>query len=143
MIYLDYNSPIAYLVPLTSVGRNKSRISGAQIRLQAVPFWSVERVCSQRSETGARRNKREETGEKFYPFSRLSPSPPPLVCSSFYALGYFARPLDYPGRDCLQSRPKSEPVTNTFLISSILRLQSVVKHRLYLSRKRDKKGTFC
>ena len=39
-------------------------------RLQAVPFWSVERVRSQRSETGARRNKREETG--------------------FFALGYFA-----------------------------------------------------
>ena len=31
-------------------------------RLQAVPFWSVEMVRSQRSETGARRNKREETG---------------------------------------------------------------------------------
>ena len=28
-------------------------------RLQAVPFWSVERVRSQRSETGARRNKQE------------------------------------------------------------------------------------
>ena len=34
---------------------------------------------------------------------RLSPSSPPLVCSSFFALGYFARPLDYPERDCLQS----------------------------------------
>ena len=52
-------------------------------RLQAVPLWSVERVCSQCSETGARRNKREET--------------------VFIALGYFARPLDYPERDCLQS----------------------------------------
>ena len=31
-------------------------------RLQAVPFWSVEMVSSQRSETGARRNKREEAG---------------------------------------------------------------------------------
>ena len=31
-------------------------------RLQAVPFWSVEMVRSQRSETGARRNKRKETG---------------------------------------------------------------------------------
>ena len=30
---------------------------GGRSRLQAVPFWSVER-----SETGARRNKREETG---------------------------------------------------------------------------------
>ena len=27
-----------------------------------MPRWSVERVRSQRSETGARRNKREETG---------------------------------------------------------------------------------
>ena len=69
-------------------------------RLQAVPFWSVEMVRSQRSETGARRNKREE------PFSRLSPGPPPLVCSSFFALGYFAQPLDYPERDCLQSKLK-------------------------------------
>ena len=31
-------------------------------RLQAVPFRSVERVRSQRTETGARKNKREETG---------------------------------------------------------------------------------
>ena len=65
--------------------------------LQAVPFWLVERVPSQGSKTETRRNKREETGER--PFSRLSPSPPPLVCSSFFALGYFARPLDYPERD--------------------------------------------
>ena len=64
-------------------------------RLQAVPFWSVEMVRSQRRETGARRNKREETFPK---------SPAPLVCSSFFAaLGYFAQPLDYPERDCLQS----------------------------------------
>ena len=64
-------------------------------RLQAVPFWIVERV----RETGARRNKREE-----FPFSRLSPSPPSLVRSSFsVALGYLARPLDNPERDCLQS----------------------------------------
>ena len=32
------------------------------VRLQAVPFWLVERVRSERSETGARRNKREKTG---------------------------------------------------------------------------------
>ena len=32
------------------------------VRLEAVPVWLVERVRSQRSETGARRNKREETG---------------------------------------------------------------------------------
>ena len=30
--------------------------------LQAVPLWSVERGRSQRSETGARKNKPEETG---------------------------------------------------------------------------------
>ena len=51
-------------------------------RLQAVPFWSVERVRSQRSETGARRNKREETGgekEKkgtlSFPFPSFTPLP--------------------------------------------------------------------
>ena len=33
------------------------------IRLQAVPFWLVERVRSQHSETGASGNKREETEE--------------------------------------------------------------------------------
>ena len=32
------------------------------VRLQAVPLWSVKRVRSQRSETGASRNKREEIG---------------------------------------------------------------------------------
>ena len=31
-------------------------------RLQAVPFWSAERVRSQCTETGPRRHKREETG---------------------------------------------------------------------------------
>ena len=30
--------------------------------MQAVPYWSVEVVRSQCSETGARRKKREETG---------------------------------------------------------------------------------
>ena len=37
------------------------------IRLQAVPFWLVERVRSHRSETGARRNKREETARSLHP----------------------------------------------------------------------------
>ena len=60
-----------------------------QSRLQVVPFWSVERVRSQRSETGARKNLREET----------SPQAP----LRSFALGYFARPLDYPERDRLQS----------------------------------------
>ena len=58
------------------------------VRLQAVPFWLIERVRSQRSETGA------------------GASPPPLVCSSFFGcVGdyFFAQPLDYPERDCLQS----------------------------------------
>ena len=41
--------------------RAREKTSGIH-RLQAVPFWSVERVRSQRSETGARKNKREETG---------------------------------------------------------------------------------
>ena len=83
--------------------------SQKSLRLQAVPFWSVEMVRSQHSETGARRNKREETGDFLFlsPFSRLSPSPPLLVCSSFFALGYFAQPLDYPERDCLQSKKAS------------------------------------
>ena len=71
-------------------------------RLQAVPFWLVKRVRSQHSETGVRRNKQEEAGGEAS-FSRLSPSPPPLVHSSFFALGYFPRPLDYPERDCVQS----------------------------------------
>ena len=65
-----------------------------KIRMQAVPFWIVERV----RETGARRTKREETGGE-----APLPKPPPLVCSSFFALGYFARPFDYPERECLQS----------------------------------------
>ena len=38
-----------------------------------------------------------------FPFSRLSSGSPPLVRSRFFALGYFARPLDYPERDCLRS----------------------------------------
>ena len=42
-------------------------------RLQAVPFWLVERVRSQ-SETGARRNKREESGgETLFPASPQAP----------------------------------------------------------------------
>ena len=49
-----------------------------------------------RLEQGEINDKR--LGEKPFPFSRLSPSPPPFVRSSF-----FARPLDYPERDCLQS----------------------------------------
>ena len=38
-------------------------------------------------------------------------SPLPLVCSCFYELGCFARPLDYPERDRLQSivEKKSSP----------------------------------
>ena len=44
-------------------------------RLQAVPFWLVERVRSQRSETGARRNKREETGGEDFPFPFFPPLP--------------------------------------------------------------------
>ena len=51
------------------------------------------------SETGARRNKREET-----PLPK-PPSPRSLsfFFFFFFALGYFARPLDYPERDCSQS----------------------------------------
>ena len=48
-------------------------------RLQAVPFWSVER-----SETGARRNKREET--------RLSPSPPSARSLQFFRARLFRTP---------------------------------------------------
>ena len=53
-------------------------------RLQAVPFWLVERVRSQRSETGAWSNKREEDSARSLQFSRARLS------------------LDYPERDCLQ-----------------------------------------
>ena len=55
------------------------------VRLLAVPFWIVER---------AREIAERKTGASF----------PPLVRSSFFvdypALGYFARLLDYPERDC-------------------------------------------
>ena len=60
-------------------------------RLQSVPFWSVERVRSQRNETEARRNKREKkTGEE------ASPQAPSAHSLQFFGLGYFARPLDCP-----------------------------------------------
>ena len=41
---------------------------------------------------GKRLGERRKTFLFLSPFSRLSPSPPPLVRSSFFALGYFARP---------------------------------------------------
>ena len=54
------------------------------IRLQAVPFWLVERMRSKRSETGARRNKREETGgEAFFP--PLPKSPTARLLQFFHA----------------------------------------------------------
>ena len=49
----------------------------------------------------AARLERGEINEKR--LGEISPNPPPLVRSIFFALGYFARPLDYPERDCLQS----------------------------------------
>ena len=53
------------------------------VKLQAVPFWSVERVRSQRSETGARRNKREKTGgEAPVPKPPSARSPPGFSCSA-------------------------------------------------------------
>ena len=81
-------------------------------RLQAVPFWSVEMVRSQRSETGARRNKWEET----FPFSTPLSKPHSARLLQFFALGYFARPLDYPERDCLQSTSAQD--WKSFLFSS-------------------------
>ena len=51
---------------------------------------------AQRGETGAKRNKREETRGKPLA-SRLSPRHFRLFTLLF---GYFARPLDYPERDC-------------------------------------------
>ena len=66
------------------------------LRLPAVPFWSVER-----SETGARRNKREETLRSFAPVFSRSAIP---------------RDLDYPERDCLQSTLIFDPLTFGFCL---------------------------
>ena len=58
------------LQPAEAVSQLQFKIPGARrvrgardkpFRLQAGPFWSVGMVRSQRSETGARRNKRDET----------------------------------------------------------------------------------
>ena len=78
------------------------------LRLLAVPFWMVERAREiAERKTGARRKKREETGGEAgrkgpffsFPFSRLSPSSLRSFAPVF-SLGYFARLLDYPERDC-------------------------------------------
>ena len=52
----------------------------SHVRLQSVPFWIDERVRSQRSETGARRNKREGTGDNMNLKVKITascPSSPP------------------------------------------------------------------
>ena len=82
---------------------------------QAIPFWSVERVRSQCSETGARRNKREET----FPFPFFTPLPKlpsARLLQPVFALGYFARPLDYPERDCLQSKTRAIATSTLHII---------------------------
>ena len=82
-----------------------SQFQQTRSRLQAVPFWLVERGgCAhsaaklERGEINEKRlgERREGKGPFLFlsPFSRLSPSLPSLVRSSFFALSYFARPLD-------------------------------------------------
>ena len=60
---------------------SRGRLS--ELRLQAVPFWIVERV----RETGARKNKREETGaEAFFP---PLPKPPSARSLQFFRTRLF------------------------------------------------------
>ena len=70
-------------------------------RLQAVPFWLVQRVRSQRNETGAGRNKPEQTGGEAgrkgtlsFPFPFFPPlSKPPSACSLCFSRSAILRDL--------------------------------------------------